>query len=168
MTTRLQETDRKIIEIWPENYTWKVMAEIVGIPLSTFGSRVRDLREAGYPLESRANVPGRQLHIDQQNTVYEALADGVSESDLAKKYSTTVSRIRQAQALVALRRKRFAEKQALSRVNVPDDTRTLTGRLLGDPLPGRSALETRKPKPLRPSIAIVPSRDDLSSYQRFG
>jgi len=28
--------------------------------------------------------------------------------------------------------------------SIPDDTRTLTGRIMGDPLPGRSALDMRR------------------------
>lgn len=40
------------------------------------------------------------------------------------------------------------EQSALARLSrIPPDTRCLTGRLMGDPLPGRSALDMRLARP---------------------
>jgi len=73
--------------------------------------------------------------------IFDQLAMKAGERHVAKEHGVTEHQVRQiaAEYREALR----LAKQAIKAKPVPRDTRTLTGRAFGDPLPGRSALDAR-------------------------
>lgn len=69
------------------------------------------------------------------------LLPGRSKASIATRCYNTTSLLRKQERTAPSISK---EHEALMRQSIPDDTRSKTARIMGDPLPGRSALDMRR------------------------
>lgn len=69
------------------------------------------------------------------------LLPGRSKTSIATRCYNTTSLLRKQERTAPSISK---EHEALMRQSIPDDTRSKTARIMGDPLPGRSALDMRR------------------------
>lgn len=81
-----------------------------------------------------------KLTVEQVARAARMRADGWSWRDLGQHFGVAESTMR-----IRVGRLNFetAGARAARAMNVPNDTRDLTARICGDPLPGRSALDRR-------------------------